>query len=219
MSESRIREQSGSLLRTSGEHLAQSRFETSQRAQAFYRQQVCSELNDVMQKFILQQEFFFMATSDSQGNADSSFRAGPPGFIHILNSKQLAFPEYRGNGVMASIGNMLENPHVGLMFIDFFKTTIGLHVNGKTEVTDHAPQIGLTGKNPAGIKDSGTKGTHQPECWVIVHVEEAYIHCSKHIPLLEKKDKKVHWGTDDEQHKGGNFFRTKLVPEIVPGQQ
>ena len=108
------------LLGSPGEQLAQTRFGTAQRARGFYRQQVFSELNDVMQKFILEQEFVFIATADAQGNADSSFRAGPPGFIHILNSKRLVYPEYRGNGIMASVGSILENPHVGLMFIDFF---------------------------------------------------------------------------------------------------
>ena len=208
-----------SLRASPGEQLAQTRFGTTPRALRFYQQQVCSELNEVMQKFILQQEFFFMATSDGQGKSDSSFRAGPPGFIHILNSKQLAYPEYRGNGVMASIGNMLENPHVGLMFIDFFKTTIGLHVNGRAEVIEKTHRTVSSDSKIMGMKDSGIQGSQQPECWVIVHVEEAYIHCSKHIPLLEKKEKQVHWGTDDEQYKGGNFFGTKLVSEIVPGRK
>ena len=104
------------LLGSPGEQLAQTRFGTAQRARGFYRQQVFSELNDVMQKFILEQGFVFIATADAQGNADSSFRAGPPGFIHILNPTRLAYPEYRGNGIMASVGNTLENPHVGLMF-------------------------------------------------------------------------------------------------------
>lgn len=199
----------GSSWGSPAERAAQTQFGTTQRALGFYKQQVCSELNDVMQEFILQQEFFFIATSDAQGNSDSSFRAGPPGFVHILDAKQLAFPEYRGNGVMASIGNMLENPHIGLLFIDFFQTTIGLHVNGTTQIIDDGRLSELSNKMMVLQKDFNAKGFHKPECWVVVHVEEAYIHCSKHIPLLEKKDKQVHWGTDDERYKGGNFFRTK----------
>jgi hypothetical protein len=41
-------------------------------------------------------------------------------------------------------------------------------------------------------------------------VEEAYIHCSKHVPLLARRDKQIVWGTDDERLKGGNFF--KMTP-------
>lgn len=172
-----------------------------------------------MQEFILQQEFFFIATSDSQGNSDSSFRAGPPGFVHILTTNQIAFPEYRGNGVMASVGNMLENPHIGLLFIDFFQTTIGLHVNGTIQIIDDDRLSEMSNARGVFQKDSTAKGVHKPECWVMVHVEEAYIHCSKHIPLLEKKDKPVHWGTDDERYKSGNFFRPKSGPDLIPSSK
>ena len=44
---------------------------------------------------------------------------------------------------------------------------------------------------------------------MVVQVEEAYIHCSKHIPRLQKLDKTIHWGTDDPVSKGGDFFRAK----------
>lgn len=47
------------------------------------------------------------------------------------------------------------------------------------------------------------------ERWVLVEVEEAYIHCSKHIPKMAKLDKNVDWGTDNEKKKGGDFFKAK----------
>ena len=49
-----------------------------------------------------------------------------------------------------------------------------------------------------------------PERWIFITVEEAYIHCSKHIPHLKKLDKKIHWGTDKETHKGGDFFKAEI---------
>ena len=48
-----------------------------------------------------------------------------------------------------------------------------------------------------------------PERWIFITVEEAYIHGSKHIPHLKKLDKKIHWGTDKETHKGGDFFKAE----------
>ena len=54
-------------------------------------------------------------------------------------------------------------------------------------------------------KEEGTA----PERWILITVEEAYIHCSKHIPHLKKLDKKIHWGTDKETHKGGDFFKAE----------
>ena len=58
----------------------------------------------------------------------------PAGFVQVLDEKTLVYPEYRGNGVLASLGNILENPHIGLMFPDFYQSTVGLHVNGTARV-------------------------------------------------------------------------------------
>lgn len=58
------------------------------------------------------------------------------------------------------------------------------------------------------INDMKEKGS-KTERWVMIEVEEAYIHCSKHIPELQKRNKQVHWGTDNEKQKGGNFFKAK----------
>ena len=117
-----------------GEHLIQKEMGNHQRAKAFYNNQMLDYLNPLMQEFIIHQEMVFIGTSDGHGECDASFRAGQPGFIHVLGKRKLIFPEYRGNGVMASIGNMKENPHIGMIFIDFYKTGIGLHVNGRVQI-------------------------------------------------------------------------------------
>ena len=80
----------------------------------------------------------FIATSDAHGECDSSFRAGPPGFIRVIDEKTVMWPEYKGNGVMASMGNISENGYVGMLFVDFFETAVGLHVNGKATIVDNA---------------------------------------------------------------------------------
>ena len=61
----------------------------------------------------------------------------------MLDERTLAYPEFRGNGVMSSMGNIAENPHVGLMFIDFGKDRIGLHVNGSARIVEHAEFVRL----------------------------------------------------------------------------
>jgi predicted pyridoxine 5'-phosphate oxidase superfamily flavin-nucleotide-binding protein len=55
----------------------------------------------------------FVATADANGNCDCSPRFGISGFVIILDDKTLAYPEYRGNGVFASLGNIIDNPHIG----------------------------------------------------------------------------------------------------------
>ena len=164
-------------------------------------------LNPYMRKFILKQELVFIATADSKGECDCSFRVGKQGFVRILNKKMLLCPEYRGNGVMASMGNILENPYIGMTFIDFFENTIGLHVNGKAKIVENDEL--LADKTQASVANSIQEEGVAPERWIFITVKEAYIHCSKHIPHLKKLDKKIHWGTDKETHKGGDFFKAE----------
>ena len=49
------------------------------------------------------------------------------------------------------------------------------------------------------------------ERWILVEVDEAYIHCSKHIPRLAPVPRELHWGTDDMTHKGGDYFGAKCT--------
>ena len=73
--------------------------------------QVLGYLNPWMQAFITKQEMMFVGTADRHGEADTSFRAGLTGFVRLLDEKTLAYPEFRGNGVMSSLGNICENRH------------------------------------------------------------------------------------------------------------
>jgi predicted pyridoxine 5'-phosphate oxidase superfamily flavin-nucleotide-binding protein len=191
-----------------GEHQLQEELGTTRKARAFYNQQMLDYLKPFMREFISSQQMVFIATSDSKGECDCSFRSGLPGFVHVLDDKTLAYPEYRGNGVLASLGNIRENPNIGMIFIDFFENTIGLHVNGKAEVVKNEKLLQKDNLTKGIIRDIQDTGGRKPEYWVMVQIDEAYIHCSKHIPLLKNMDKEIHWGTDQKKYKGGNFFKT-----------
>jgi predicted pyridoxine 5'-phosphate oxidase superfamily flavin-nucleotide-binding protein len=160
---------------STGEHDLQRELGTVDRADRFYDDQVRDHLNAEMRDFVRRQQMFFLATSDAAGECDNTLRAGPPGFLEVLDGSRMAWPEFKGNGVMASLGNISENPHVGILMVDFVRDTVGLHVNGTARLMEPAAaaQAGLESKSPAG------RGAR---LWVVVDVEEAYIHCSKHIP-------------------------------------
>ncbi len=169
----------------SGERMLQEQIGTRERAEQFYDRQVLDHLNDRMRQFIGAQEWMFVATSDAHGACDSTLRAGPAGFVVVLDRWRLAWPEYRGNGVLASRGNILENPHVGLLFLDFGGARIGLHVNGRAYLAEDAD---LRAEHP-GLPVDTVPGRY-PEQWVVAEVEEAYIHCAKHIPHLHRADRR-----------------------------
>ncbi|WP_338090484.1 pyridoxamine 5'-phosphate oxidase family protein [Planosporangium thailandense] len=186
---------------SAGEHLLQERYGTAERAHRFYSQQVLDHLNERMREFVAEQEMMFVATSDANGECDNTFRAGPAGFVRVLDDDLLTWPEYRGNGVLASLGNISENPHVGLLFVDFVRHVIGLHVNGRATVVDDAE---MRAQCP-DLEVDDVPG-RRPERWVLVEIEEAYIHCAKHIPRMTKVPRERVWGTDDTRRKGGDFF-------------
>jgi hypothetical protein len=163
-----------------GERRLQALLGTSERANAFYDRQLHSYLTAAMCDFIRSQSMVFLATADARGQCDATFRAGPPGFVTVLNDHTLTYPEYRGNGVLASAGNISENPHIGLLFMDFTNDHIGLHVNGSAKlVTD----LELRTTYP-WIPTDPAPG-RRPALWTIIALHEAYVHCSKHIPHLE----------------------------------
>lgn len=209
-----------------GERLLQCQYGTQARADAFYRNQVLDHLNEAMRAFVARQEMVFIATADGRGEADASFRAGPAGFVRVLDERTVCYPEYRGNGVMASLGNIAENPHVGLLFVDFLAGKIGLHVNGRARIVDNQELAQHPMRTEEVSRDLAETGGRRPERWVLVSVAEAYVHCSKHIPRLRRaEDSGVVWGTDDMAAKGGDYFGAKAtrrraatvrLPEVRP---
>lgn len=163
-----------------GERLAQKQFGTAERAADFYDRQMHDVLTPPMREFIGNQTMVFLSTADAGGACDATFRGGPPGFVTVLDDRTLTYPEYRGNGVLAGVGNLVENPHLGLLFVDFTRHHIGLHVNGaaalRTDEEQRAAHPGLPRDAAPG---------RQAQLWVHVTVHEAYVHCSKYIPHLE----------------------------------
>jgi predicted pyridoxine 5'-phosphate oxidase superfamily flavin-nucleotide-binding protein len=184
-----------------GEHLLQTLFGTYDRAANFYDKQVLDHLNSRMRKFIDRQEMAFVATADAKGECDCTFRAGPPGFIKVIDDHMIAYPEYRGNGVMASLGNMVENAHVGVLMVDFFEDLVGLHVNGRARIVTSgtAASFGL-------VEDPDRPPGRSAERWVTVRVDEAYIHCSKNIPLLRCEDRRARVADRAVRPAGSAYF-------------
>jgi uncharacterized protein len=194
-----------------GEHLLQCAYGTQDRARRFYADQVLDHLNAAMIDFVRRMEMLFVATADVRGECDASLRAGPAGFIQVFDPRHLAYPEYRGNGVLASLGNISENGHVGLLMVDFVRDLIGLHVNGSARIVDDDQLRRDHPDLPAEHERGRT-----PERWVVVEVQEAYVHCRKHIPRMMPVPRHRAWGTDDARRKGGDFFGTKASRAAQP---
>src|SRR5438445_6455902 len=85
-------------------------------------------------------EMFFLATADAEGHPDVSYKGGLPGFIRVVGEDTLAFPHYDGNGMFKSLGNVLVNPHVALLFIDFEHPN-RMRVQGRATISDSDPLL------------------------------------------------------------------------------
>lgn len=179
-----------------GEHTLQEQFGTRERAERFYEEAMNDHLTDRMQEFVQERIMFFLSTADGNGETDCSPRFGPAGFVNVLDDDRLCYPEYRGNGVQASLGNMTENPHASMLFIDWWDTTVGCHVNGEIELHE-------TMAEATDLTDGD-----RTKVWVELHVEEAYIHCAKHVPELSIEEFDPPWGTDDPEAKRAGYFAT-----------
>jgi uncharacterized protein len=93
--------------------------------------------------FIERMDMFFLATADAEGHPQCSYKGGDPGFVRVLDEHTVAFPNYDGNGMYLSMGNLLVNPHLGMLFIDFTaESPSRLRLNGIASIDEDDPLIG-----------------------------------------------------------------------------
>jgi predicted pyridoxine 5'-phosphate oxidase superfamily flavin-nucleotide-binding protein len=78
-----------------------------------------NSLTQVQQNWIARADTFFIASFHPETGADASHRGGYPGFVRVLNEGKIIFPDYSGNNMFNTLGNITANPNVGLLFIDF----------------------------------------------------------------------------------------------------
>ena len=94
---------------------------------------VRAAFTDEDRAFIERSAMFFIATADAEGHPDCSYKGGLPGFVRVVDGRTLAVPDYDGNGMYRSWGNVRANPHVGLLFLDFERPK-RLRVNGTASI-------------------------------------------------------------------------------------
>lgn len=144
-------------------------------------------------EFLARCSMFFLATADAQGHPECSYKGGLPGFVRVVDDKTLAFPDYDGNGMYRSLGNVLVNPHVGILFIDFEKPR-RLRVNGVAHVSeDDALREAFPG---SVFIVRVTAANIFPNCPRYVHTMTT-VEASKYAPRAEYEPPVPAWKTFD----------------------
>jgi len=118
----------------------QDRFDTRRLADRLDEKLGRTEFTAEDREFIESRRLFFLATADSAGQPDCSYKGGEPGFVRVTGPGELAFPSYDGNGMFRSLGNVLANAAVALLFIDFERPN-RLRVIGQGSITDDDPLL------------------------------------------------------------------------------
>ncbi len=100
-------------------------------------------LDERLQQIVGRTDTFFVGSADPDGNADASHRGGNPGFLQVLSPNRLRWPDYRGNSVFMTLGNISANPRCGLLIPDW-QTGTTLQVTGTAEIIwDEGPQCSV----------------------------------------------------------------------------
>jgi uncharacterized protein len=117
----------------------QDRFDTRRLADRL-AEGTSERISEAHRAFIESREMFLIATADTDGWPEVSYKGGAPGFVRVLDERTLAFPWYDGNGMYLTVGNLVVNPRVGLLFIDLEHGT-RLRVNGEASIDPTDPLL------------------------------------------------------------------------------
>jgi uncharacterized protein len=97
-------------------------------------------LDDRQRRSVEQADTLFIATAHPHSGADASHRGGRPGFVRVENEKRLLFPDYRGNNMFNTLGNIVSNPMTGLLFPDF-QSGSALQLSGSARILWDDPRM------------------------------------------------------------------------------
>lgn len=122
-----------------GQRALQDRFDARRLADRL-AESTTDTISDRHRAFIEDREMFFLATADNQGWPECSYKGGSKGFVRVLDEHTLAFPVYDGNGMFLSCGNLMENPRVGMLFVNFENGT-RLRLSGQASIDEDDPLL------------------------------------------------------------------------------
>lgn len=123
-----------------GNRELQQRFDTTRIADRIEEVLVGDTISEHDRAFIESRDMFFLATADDAGLPNCSYKGGQPGFVRVIDERTLAFPNFDGNGMYLSMGNVLVNAAVGMLFIDFERGH-RMRLNGTASVDPNDPLL------------------------------------------------------------------------------
>lgn len=166
----------------------QDRFDTRRLADRLAEVKVHDRLTADDRAFLERLDMFFLATVDAHGQPTCSYKGGDPGFVTVLDERTIAFPNYDGNGMYLSMGNVAATHAVGLLFIDFERQR-RMRVDGTARLVFDDPLL-----------------ERYPEAQFVVRVEaqRIYPNCPRYIHKYQLVERSA-------------FVPRATVPTPIPG--
>ena len=183
-----------------GSRLLQDRNATRKLADRLVEVLARNAFTDEDRTFIESRPLFFLATADADGRPDCSYKGGSPGFVRVVEPDTLAFPDYDGNGMFKSLGNVLVNPAVGILFIDF-ESPGRLRVNGRASVSDDDPLL---------MRFEGAKRI------VRVKAEAIFPNCPRYIHKMQIVEQSVYAPCEGHVPPVPGWKKQPVFREVLP---
>jgi len=183
-----------------GSRQLQDRFETRALADREVDVIISDKISPEDQAFIEEQNMFFFATVDREGRPNCSYKGGSAGLVKVVDDVTLAFPLYDGNGMYLSAGNVLVNPHVSLLFIDFQRQA-RVRVNGSAFIQDDDPLM-----------------DHWPEAQMVLRVKlrEMFPNCPRYIHKMTLVEESAFVPKQHCETPAPAWKRLEAVADVLP---
>lgn len=179
-----------------GSRELQDRFDTRRLADRIEERIVHDQIDDGDRAFIEARDMFFIATTDEDGQPQSSYKGGEPGFVRVLDEKTIAFPLYDGNGMYLTAGNLMTTKKVGLLFIDF-EGRKRMRLNGVASVADDDPLLAEFPEAQMIVRVAATEVF--PNCPRYIH-EYKLVKRSRFVPKRECETPVPQWKQSEWAH-------------------
>lgn len=181
----------------------QDQFDTRRMADRIEELAVVTEISDETRAYIEERDMFFLATVDQNGRPTVSYKGGAPGFVKVLDDRTLGFPNYDGNGMYYSIGNIAANRQVGMLFIDFEKPH-RIRVQGTAEVSTDETLLAAW---------------PEADVVIVVHISELWQNCPRYIHRYQKVQESRYVPKEGCETPIAEWKRTDAVQDVLSPEE
>lgn len=180
----------------------QDRFATRKLADRLEAVLIHDCLSAVDAAFITRQNMVFVATADAYGQPNCSYKGGAQGFVTVVDERTLAFPDYNGNGMHLSTGNIDETSKIGLLFVDFERQA-RMRVLGSARVANDDPML-----------------ARYPDAQQIVRIaiESVFTNCPRYVHKMKLVEESAFVPNADAETPQPTWKRLSAVADVLPDE-